>query len=102
MRRLVFTGSFASVLGVLASGVVGPLWAQPQQAVVIQGGTLVDGNGGAPVANSVVVILANAGSRSVEVKNPAPLDANAWGDTSNMAHILVPFSFTTARSHNKY
>ena len=47
-------------------------------------------------------ILAQAGNRAVEVKNPLPLDANAWGDTSNKAHILVPFSFTTAWSHNKY
>jgi hypothetical protein len=47
-------------------------------------------------------ILANAGNRSVVVKNPTPLDPNAWGDTSNKAHILVPFSFTTAWSHNKY
>jgi hypothetical protein len=47
-------------------------------------------------------VLANAGNRNVVVKNPAPLDANAWGDTSNKAHILVPFSFTTAYSHNKY
>jgi imidazolonepropionase-like amidohydrolase len=47
-------------------------------------------------------VLANAGNRVVVVKNPIPLDPNAWGDTSNKAHILVPFSFTTAWSHNKY
>ena len=47
-------------------------------------------------------VFANAGNRNVVVKNPAPLDPNAWGDTSNKAHILVPFSFTTAWSHNKY
>ena len=47
-------------------------------------------------------ILNDAGNRVVVVKNPAPLDANAWGDTSNRAHILVPFSYTTAWSHNKY
>jgi hypothetical protein len=38
----------------------------------------------------------------VAVKNPTPLDTPVWGDTSNKAHILVPFSFTTAWSHNKY
>jgi hypothetical protein len=38
----------------------------------------------------------------VVVKNPTPLDPTAWGDASNKAHILVPFSFTTAYSHNKY
>src|SRR5437870_4873222 len=33
--------------------------AQAPQALVIQGGTLIDGNGGAPVANSVIVIQGN-------------------------------------------
>ena len=47
-------------------------------------------------------ILGSPGNRVVVVKNPAPLDPNSWGDTSNRAHILVPFSFTTAWSHNKY
>lgn len=30
-----------------------------QQALVIQGGTLIDGNGGAPVPNSAIIIQAN-------------------------------------------
>jgi hypothetical protein len=47
-------------------------------------------------------ILANAGYRVVVVKNPLPVDPSAWGDASNKAHILVPFSFTKAYSHNKY
>jgi Amidohydrolase family len=46
--------------------------------------------------------LARAGKLHVVVKNPGPLDTPVWGDTSNKAHILVPFSFTTAWSHNKY
>jgi len=46
--------------------------------------------------------LAEAGKLHVAVKNPKPLDAPVWGDTSNKAHILVPFTFTTAWSHNKY
>jgi len=46
--------------------------------------------------------LAQAGKLHVAVKNPTPLDTPVWGDTSNKAHILVPFSFTTAWSHNKY
>src|SRR5579872_1450008 len=33
--------------------------AQGQQALVIQGGTLIDGNGGAPVQNSVIVVQGN-------------------------------------------
>ena len=49
-------------------------------------------------------ILGQAGKLHVVVKNPLPLTvgANIWGDTSNQAHILVPFSFTTAWSHNEY
>jgi hypothetical protein len=46
--------------------------------------------------------LAQAGKLHVVVKNPQPLDTPVWGDTSNKAHILVPFAFTTAWSHNKY
>jgi len=46
--------------------------------------------------------LAQAGKLHVTVKNPKPLDTPVWGDTSNTAHILVPFTFTTAWSHNKY
>ncbi len=33
--------------------------AQTQQALVIQGATLIDGNGGAPIANSVIVVEGN-------------------------------------------
>jgi hypothetical protein len=38
------------------------------------------------------------------VRNPKPLGIGMtiWGDTSNQAHILVPFSFTTNWSHNTY
>jgi hypothetical protein len=46
--------------------------------------------------------LAKAGKLHVVVKNPQPLDTPVWGDTSNKAHILVPFAFTTVWSHNKY
>jgi hypothetical protein len=38
-----------SCLAVLASGALGPVDAQQPQALVIQGGTLIDGNGGALV-----------------------------------------------------
>jgi imidazolonepropionase-like amidohydrolase len=49
-------------------------------------------------------VLAEAGKRHLVVKNPEPLGLGMtiWGDTSNEAHILVPFSFTTAWSHNTY
>ena len=38
--------------------------------------------------------LAAAGKLHVVVKNPTPLATEEWGDTSNTAHILVPFAFT--------
>jgi imidazolonepropionase-like amidohydrolase len=89
----------------------------PTQTLDIKGFNYVKGSvvyvDGEPVPTQVVnrtqikatvdsAVLAQPGNRSVTVKNPQPLDANAWGDTSNKAHILVPFSFTTAWSHNKY
>src|SRR5690349_11665266 len=43
---------------VLASGLFALAYPQ-QQALVIQGGTLIDGNGGAPVPNAVIVIQGN-------------------------------------------
>ena len=39
--------------------------------------------------------LARAGKLHVVVKNPTPLATVEWGDTSNTAHILVPFAFST-------
>jgi hypothetical protein len=89
----------------------------PTQTLQIKGFNYVKGSvvyvDGQPIPTEVVnrteikatvdsAVLAQAGNRVVTVKNPQPLDANAWGDTSNKAHILVPFSFTTAWSHNKY
>lgn len=54
----------ATILAVLVSlgllcCLAGHLAAQGQQALVIEGGTLIDGNGGAPVADSVVIIQGN-------------------------------------------
>jgi hypothetical protein len=43
--------------------------------------------------------LARAGKLHIVVKNPTPLSNVEWGDTSNTAHILVPFSFSTELAH---
>ncbi len=59
MRKTILQGSIAFGLAVFLTGTLAPVDAQGQQALVIQGGTLIDGNGGAPVANSVVVIQGN-------------------------------------------
>ena len=48
--------------------------AQGPQAIVIQGATLIDGNGGVPVANSVIVIQGNqitAAGAAGQVQAPA-------------------------------
>jgi hypothetical protein len=47
-------------------------------------------------------VLAKAGRYSVVVKNPQPVAAPEWGDTSNPAKLLVPYSFSTATSENKF
>ena len=50
----------AAIAAVVLSGVSPvPLAAQAQPALVIDGGTLIDGNGGAPVADAVVVVQGN-------------------------------------------
>ncbi len=45
-------------------------------------------------ANIPATLLAEAGRRDIVVRNPKPLSSPVWGDTSNMAHLLVPFEFT--------
>ena len=45
--------------------------------------------------------FAQAGKIHITVKNPLPLATPKWGDTSNAAHILVPFSFTTQLLRNQ-
>jgi hypothetical protein len=89
----------------------------PAQMLDIKGFHYVKGSqvyvDGEPVPTEVVsrteiktmvdaAILAQAGNHRIVIKNPLPLDPTAWGDTSNAAHLLVPFAFTTAWSHNKY
>ena len=76
MKRVRKTGNgsryLAALLGVLIAGAC----AQAQQAIVIEGGTLIDGNGGAPVRDSVVVIEGNKITR-VGVKGQGAYPANA-------------------------
>src|SRR5712691_12702141 len=74
MRKQFLTAPlFATALTIWGAGT---LLAQGQQpsALVIQGGTLIDGNGGAPLPNSVVVIQGNritAVGRAGQVQVPA-------------------------------
>jgi hypothetical protein len=53
-------------------------------------------------ANLDASLLAKPGRYSIVVKNPQPVAAPEWGDISNPAKLLVPYSFTTATSENKF
>jgi hypothetical protein len=74
MRKLLVTASLLATAAAVAVG-AGHVAAQGQaQALVIQGSTLIDGNGGQPVANSVIVIQGNritAVGRAGQVQVPA-------------------------------
>jgi hypothetical protein len=59
VKKTLIRCSLASATALLLWGASVPVTAQGQQALVIQGGTLIDGNGGAPIANSVVVVEGN-------------------------------------------
>src|SRR6476660_7532988 len=61
MRRLLFYSSLWACMSLLASSAVIPVDAQGQQqnAILIEGGTLIDGNGGAPISNAAILIQGN-------------------------------------------
>lgn len=63
-----------SGLAAFALAGVGAVQAQTRGPLVIQGATLIDGNGGAPLANAVVVVQGNrivAVGRAGQVQIPA-------------------------------
>ena len=97
MKKLVFGGMAVSCLAVVAAGVLGPVVAQQQQqTVVIQGGTLIDGNGGAPVPNSVVVIQ---GNRIAAVGRAGQVQVPAGAQTINAAGKWVLPGLIDAKSN---
>jgi len=75
MKKLSLGGLLVGTLALLTSSIPSRTVAQAQgQVLVIQGGTLIDGNGGQPLANSVVVIQGNqitAVGRAGQVQTPA-------------------------------
>jgi len=106
-RRLALFALLVIVCG------LSPAHSQQPAALAIEGGTLVDGNGGTPARDSVVVIEGNkitkvsrkgqvtypeAGRFELVVKNPEPLDPfyvkGMWGNgTSNVAHLIVNYKY---------
>lgn len=74
--------------------------SQQAPALVIEGGTLIDGNGGTPLPDSEVVIQ---GSRiaSVSRKGQAPYPANAWIIKADGKYVL-PGLFDSQNSYSWY
>jgi imidazolonepropionase-like amidohydrolase len=73
-RRYLALGAFILVAALIRYGLVIAQAPEPEAVLVIEGGTLIDGNGGAPVADSVIVIRGNriAGvSKRGDVSYPA-------------------------------
>jgi amidohydrolase family protein len=60
LRRMLRVVRFSlSILGLILSGASTQSIAQPEQMVAVIGGTLIDGNGGPPIPDSVVLIKGN-------------------------------------------
>ena len=59
MKKLLLAGSLAATTALAVCGATSDAGAQGQTTLVIQGGTLIDGNGGPPLANAVIVIQGN-------------------------------------------
>jgi hypothetical protein len=60
MRKLTSFDTLAFVFGLLCLLIPASTIAQAQQpTLVIEGGTLIDGNGGAPVQDALIVIQGN-------------------------------------------
>jgi Amidohydrolase family/IPT/TIG domain len=68
----------------------------------------IDGNPAKTMVDSATRIrfvlpkgtLGQAGKVDVVVKNPEPVAIPTWGNTSNPAHVLVPFAFSTELQRN--
>ena len=72
-RSIRYLLGIAALFSILAAGAA---QAQQPAALVIEGGTLIDGNGGAPVQDSVIIIQGNK-ITSVGRKGQATYPPNA-------------------------
>ena len=95
-RALLSAIALVVVAGLYAMSLV----AQAQPAVVINGGTLIDGNGGAPIADAVIVIQGNRITR-VGRRGQTAIPANAQvipGDGT----FIIPGLWDSQVSYNWY
>ena len=102
MRKYRACALTSICLALLLVALPGWVRAQAQPSVlVIEGGTLIDGNGGAPVAKAVVVIEGNK-ITSVSRKGQAPAyPANAWIIRADGKYVL-PGLFDSQNSYSWY
>jgi adenine deaminase len=77
-----------------------PARSQQPAALVIEGGTLIDGNGGAPLRDSVVVIEGNK-ITNVSRKGQVSYPANAWIIKADGKYVL-PGLFDSQNSYSWY
>jgi hypothetical protein len=102
MRNLSCNSWCRFVLFLVLAVLAGQKSARSQQvpALVIEGGTLIDGNGGAPIQDSVVVIQGNK-ITSVSRKGQAAYPANAWVIKADGKYVL-PGLFDSQNSYSWY
>jgi len=91
---------FALFLLLAVFGGLRPAQSQLAPALVIEGGTLIDGNGGTPVQDSVVVIQGNK-ITSVSRKGRAGYPADAWIIKADGKYVL-PGLFDSQNSYSWY
>jgi predicted amidohydrolase len=93
-RRVAFFGLLVILFGLT------PAHAQQLPTLVIEGGTLIDGNGGTPVRDSVVVIEGNK-ITNVSRKGQLSYPANAWIIKADGKYVL-PGLFDSQNSYSWY
>ncbi len=92
--------SFALFLLLAVFGALTFAQSEQPPALVIEGGTLIDGNGGKPVQDAVVIIQGNK-ITSVSRKGQATYPANAWIIKADGKYVL-PGLFDSQNSYSWY
>lgn len=98
MSKLLSYSALAACIGLVSSSALLPVAAQGQQppAIVIAGGTLIDGNGGAPVPNATIVIQ---GNRITQVGAGAQVQRPAGAQVINAAGKYIIPGLIDAKSN---